>query len=247
MQTMNFQLMIPGPMVKRLIIANVAIWAVFQLVLDGIVLDKPYVTVWCGLIPQLVIENFFLWQFFTYMFLHAMNPFHILFNMMGLWFLGSELEMRWGSKLFLGYYLFTGIGAGLIYVLTLAIYGAVSGSVPASYATPVVGASGAVFGILLAYGVLFGDRMLYFFGAFPIKARYFVMIIAGVEVIMLLTNIGGGVANLAHLGGLVAGALFLVGWTRFQQLKWRKGSATRRNLKLVVNKDDSENGPKFWN
>jgi membrane associated rhomboid family serine protease len=181
------------------------------------------------------------------MFLHSLNPFHILFNMISLWFFGTELEMRWGSRLFLGFYLFCGIGAGIFYVLALTGYGLIKGVEPATYMTPVVGASGAIFGLLLAYGVLFGERTIYFFGAFPIQARYFIMLMGAVELFSLLGNAEGGVANLAHVGGLVAGALFLFGWTRLQQLRWRRGSATRRNLKLVVNKDDSEDGPKFWN
>jgi membrane associated rhomboid family serine protease len=249
MQTMQFQLMVPGPMVKKLIFINLGIWLVFQLLLENLFLDSPYVTIYFGLIPKTVIENFFVWQFFTYMFLHALNPMHVLFNMISLWFFGSELEMRWGSKLFLAFYLFSGVGAGLIYVFGLAVAGAVKGGPPIAYMQPVVGASGAVFGILLAYAVLFGERMVYFFGAFPIQARYFVAIIGAIEVVSLISaGSGGGIANLAHLGGLISGALFLLGWTRFQQLKWRKGGATRRNLKLVVNRDDnSKDEPKYWN
>jgi membrane associated rhomboid family serine protease len=249
MQSMQFQLMVPGPVVKRLIIINVAIWVVLQLILEGLILGTPYVTIYFGLIPKTVIENFFIWQFFTYMFLHATNPMHVLFNMISLWFFGSELEMRWGSRLFLGFYIFSGVGAAFIYVFTLAMWGLFKGAEPLAYMQPVVGASGAVFGILLAYGVLFGERMVYFFGAFPIQARYFVAIIGAIEVVSLIGNgTSGGVANLAHLGGLVSGAAFLFGWTRLQQLKWRKGGASRRNLKLVVNKDTkSDDGPKYWN
>lgn len=249
MRTVNFQLMVPGPVVKRLIFANLLIWVVLQLIIEGQFLPEPWVTMYMGLIPKAVIENFFVWQFATYMFLHSVNPMHVLFNMLSLWFFGSELEMRWGSRIFFLYYLLSGVGAGLIYVFGLAIVGLTQGSVPMAYMQPVLGASGAVFGILLAYGVLFGDRMVYFFGVFPIQARYFVMVIGLIEVVSLLgSGFSGGIANLAHLGGLLSGALLLFGWTRYQQVKWRKTSTTRRNLKLVVNKDsDDQNGPKYWN
>ena len=99
------------------------------------------------------------------------------------------------------------------------------------------------------YGVLFGERMIYFFGIFPIKAKYFVLMIGAYELVVLLSSKAGhSVANLAHLGGLITGAAFLFGWTKYQQGKWRKGGA-RRNLKLVVNKDEKKpgDGPKYWN
>ena len=245
----NFQLMTPGPTVKKLIIANVGIWLGLQVVAERLFFDTPYVTLYLGLIPKLVIESFFFWQFATYMFLHALNPMHVLFNMMSLWFFGSELEQRWGSKLFITYYLVCGVGAGLFYVFGISVYGLIKGIEPQVYTEPVIGASGAVFGILLAYGYLFGDRFIYFFGAFPIKAKFFIGIIGLVEVVSLLsTGFNSAVANLAHLGGILTGILFLFSWTRFQQNKWRKGGNARRNLKLVVNKpDDEDRSPRYWN
>jgi len=248
MRTVNFQLMLPGPAVKKLIMIHVGIWAILQMLIDPVIFGGSFFIDYGGLVPNDIISHFYLWQFVTYMFLHSTNPFHILFNMLSLWFFGSELEMRWGTRLFITYYVFCGVGAGLIYMLGISVWAVVHGVPAGVFTSPVVGASGAIFGILLAYGVLFGDRIVYFWFAFPIKARYFMMIIAGIEVFTLISNgLGSGIANLAHLGGLVSGALFLFGWTRLQQLKWRKGSATRRNLKLVVNKDDSENGPRYWN
>lgn len=244
-----FQLMSPGPVVKKLIIANVAIWLILQVVIERLILSTPYITIYFGLIPKTVIESFFLWQFVSYMFLHALNPMHVLFNMLSLWFFGSELEMRWGSKLFFTYYLVCGVGAGLFYVFGISVYGLIQGREPSVYMEPVIGASGAVFGLLLAYGVLFGERFIYFFGAFPIKAKFFVLIIGVVELISLLgSGLNGAVANLAHLGGIISGALFLFCWTRLQQNRWRKGGSSRRNLKLVVNKQDTpSDGPRYWN
>jgi membrane associated rhomboid family serine protease len=249
MQHMQFNLMVPGTAVKRLMIANLAIWFVLQVMVENLFLSAPWITYYFGMRPQAVIENFYVWQLVTYMLLHSLNPMHILFNMLTLWFLGSELEMRWGTRQFLTYYFVTGIGAGIIYIFGVVLVGLISGKAPAVYDVPVVGASGAVFGLLLAYAILFGDRMIYFFGVFPIQARYFVAIIGFIEVITLMSvGFTSAVANLAHLGGIVMGFLYLVVWTRFNQFKWRKTGDVRRNLKLVVNKDkDKDKGPRYWN
>lgn len=250
MQHMQFNLMIPGRAVKRLIIASLAIWLVAQVLIENLFLSHPYVTAWFGLTPVTTIESLFLWQLGTYMFLHALNPMHVLFNMLSLWFFGSELEMRWGTRQFLTYYVVTGVGAAVIYILGVQIFGMITGAEPGVYRQPVVGASGAIFAILLAYGILFGDRQIYMFGAFPMPAKYFVCIIGLIEVVSLSTSgLTSGVANLAHLGGLVSGFIYLMLWTRFNQFKWRKTGETRRNLKLVVNHDkkDDKGDPKYWN
>jgi membrane associated rhomboid family serine protease len=246
-QQMSFQLSSPTPAVKKLIIINLAIWVVLLVILENLILREPYITMYFGLIPQTMIENFFVWQPVTYMFLHSLNPMHVLFNMMTLWFFGTELENRWGQRLFLIYYFFTGIGAAFFYLFGVALVGMMKGMAPIVYTQPVVGASGAVFGILLAYGLLFGDRTIYFFGAFPMQAKYFVAIIGTIEVISLLTQgLTGAIANLAHIGGLVSGIIFLFVYTKLQQTKWKKGGGVRSKLKLVVNRDEPKE-PKFWN
>ncbi len=246
-QQVSFQINSPTPAVKKLIIINLAIWVVLLVILENLILSEPYITMYFGLIPQTMIENFFVWQPVTYMFLHSLNPMHVLFNMMTLWFFGTELEQKWGQRLFLIYYFFTGIGAAFFYLFGVALVGTIKGMAPIVYTQPVVGASGAVFGILLAYALLFGDRTIYFFGAFPIKAKYFVGIIGTIEVISLLTQgLTGAIANLAHIGGLVSGMIFLFVYTKFQQTKWKKGGSMRSKLKLVVNRDEPKE-PKFWN
>ncbi len=244
------------PVVKWLIGINVGIWLVLQVIVEQYVLREPFFTMVFGLVPQTFIQKFFVWQPFTYMFLHSHSPFHILFNMLLLWWLGSELEGRWGSKFFLIYYLASGIGAGLIYGIVTLIYTLLVG-VSSVWTVPVVGASGAIFGLMLAYGIIFGERVVYFMMVFPMRAKYFVMILGGVEVVTLLNNgfAGGEVANLAHVGGLISGFVFLRLYTRFKQGKWRKKSGQRgRGLKLVVNNDKKENGkgdngkgPRYWN
>lgn len=251
---MQLQVTPISPMVKKLIIINVGIWFFIQLIIENIFLSEPLFTHFLSFTPKYTLENMFVWQPFTYMFLHSTNVFHVILNMVSLWFFGSELEYRWGSKSFLKYYFACGVGAAFIYFVGVVLVGLWQGTEPMVYRIPVLGASGAVFGILLAYGILFGDRVIYFFGVFPMKAKFFLMVIGGIEVVSLLSAGMGGsqVANLAHIGGLVSGYLYLLTWTRWQQGKWRgdKKSKGRRNLRLVVNnkntKDDSE-GPKYWN
>lgn len=252
---MQFSMMVPvTPVVRWLIGINVAVWLILQAIVEGYVLRQPLITYSFGLVPENMFSKFFLWEPLTYMFLHSRNPFHLVFNMLLLWWLGSELEQRWGSKFFLVYYLVSGFGAGVLYTAITFIHALAVGATSV-LTTPVVGASGAIFGLMLAYGIIFGERIVYFMMIFPMRAKYFVMILGAVEMATLLNNgIGGGdVANLAHIGGIVSGFLFLQGYTRFQQRRWRKQSDRRgRGLKLVVNNDKKDDekgggGPKYWN
>lgn len=244
---MNFSI---SPTVKWIVIANVSIWLGFQILLEqygGVAFSR-----WFALYPAKVLYDFFLWQPFTYMFLHTYQVTHILFNMLMLWFLGTELENRWGKKFFLSYYVLTGAGAAFFYCVGTWIYFLIKPGTN-SLVIPVMGASGAIFGLLLAYGILFGERVIYAMGVFPIKAKFFVMIMGLVEVASLLTSDvnGGDVAYLAHLGGLLSGYLILVGRTRLQQYQWsRKAKRKTRNLRLVVDNDRAPKtgeGPKYWN
>lgn len=244
---MNFSI---SPAVKWIVIANISIWLGFQILLEqygGVAFSR-----WFALYPAKVLYDFFLWQPFTYMFLHTYQVSHIFFNMLMLWFLGTELENRWGKKFFLSYYVFTGAGAAFFYCLGTWIYFLFKPGTN-SLVIPVMGASGAIFGLLLAYGILFGERVIYAMGVFPIKAKFFVMIMGLVEVASLLTSDvnGGDVAYLAHLGGLLAGYLILVSRTRIQQYQWnRKAKKKTRNLRLVVDNEKTPKtgpGPKYWN
>ncbi len=239
------------PTVKKLIIFTTGFWILFQLIGEGF-FSLP-VTFYLGLKPGKVIEDFYLWQVLTYMFLHTSSVAHILFNMLTLWMVGSELEARWGKRFFLFYYISSGVGAALFYCFGVAIYTAFTGN-RMGLTIPVVGASGAIFGLLLAYGILFGERTMSFMMLFPMKAKVFVLILAGVEVVSLMGSgiAGGEVANLAHLGGFVAGYLTLLGYTRFQRFQWgQKAKKKTRNLRLVVDNENEKSkpdkGPKYWN
>jgi len=137
-----------------------------------------------------------IWQFVTYMFLHG-GPFHLIINMLILWMFGSELEYLWGTRRFVKYYFFTGVGAGIVTVLTSA--------------SPTLGASGAVFGMLLAYGLTFPDRPVLLYFLFPIKAKYFVIILGLIDLFAALSGSNDNVAHTAHLGGLLFGWVYLKG------------------------------------
>lgn len=244
-QNTQFQMSMPlTPMVRNIIVINICLWLGLVLILQNYFLDQPYIFQWFGLNPDRVIFQFWLWQPLTYMFLHSESVFHILFNMLVVWLFGSELESRWGAKAFLFYYLACGVGGAVIHLLSMVVYLLVSGSA-LPLMTPVVGASGATFGLMLAYGILFGDRVIYFMMMFPMKARYFAILLGVIEVLNLLSEgLASPVAYLAHIGGLISGYLVLVFWSRWKADR-SSGNAKKhgRRLKLVV---DNEK-PKYWN
>ncbi|RYZ79654.1 MAG: rhomboid family intramembrane serine protease, partial [Proteobacteria bacterium] len=233
-----------------LIIINVAIWFILQVIVEGF-FHLP-ITRLFSLVPSRVIFDFHIWELFTYMFLHSMQVTHILFNMLMLWFFGAELEQRWGPKYFLFYYLFTGVGAAILYCAGMGAYAAATGS-QTGLMIPVVGASGALFGLMLAQGILFGERVVYFFMLFPIKTKYFVMIMGAVQIASMMTSsVGGGeVAYLAHIGGLASGFLALKILSRWKYHdSFKKSKKKGRNLRLVVDNENpkkSDNGPRYWN
>lgn len=243
------------PAVKALIIVNVCVWFFGQVILERFILNSNAFSSALSLVPEQVLMKGFLWQLFTYMFLHTSEVTHILFNMLMLWFFGSELEQRWGTRFFLAYYFVTGVGAAVIYVVGMALYAIITGGATAGLMIPVQGASGAIFGLLLAYGMIFGERMIYFMMIFPMKAKFFVMIMGFVELVSMITSRERGteVAYLAHLGGLVSGFVFLKGWGWWQRRRWNRKlnqkQKNRSNLRLVVDneRDEDKGGPKYWN
>jgi len=206
----------PGPIstaLKALIGANVALFIVQMIAGNA-------VTYLLGLRPEDVVTKLRVWQLGTYMFLHA-GVFHILFNMLALWMFGAELERRWGTRYFLKYYFVTGVGAAL---LTMVFAYALSPGLRGSY---IVGASGAIYGLLLAYGLSFPDRPIYMYFVFPIPAKYFVMIMGALAFYSSVSE-SGGVAHATHLGGLLIGYLYLKGgrlhpWSelKYRYLKWK--------------------------
>ncbi len=154
------------------------------------------------LAPLLVLqpfgEGFLPWQLVTYMFLHA-DFYHIFFNLFALWIFGQALEQLWGTKRFLIYYFLTGIGAGIIQLFVSSGY--------------TIGASGAVFGILLGFGMMYPNRrIMLLFPPIPIKAKYFVGFYGALELFNGLTRVDSGIAHFAHLGGLLVGFILIKLW-----------------------------------
>lgn len=231
--------------VRYLIILNTIIWLLGNVIIEQYFLSEPKITLLFALTPFSVIRDYFLWQPFTYMFLHDLNPLHLVFNMLLLWWLGSELERMWGSRFYLVYYFVCGVGAALLYCFVALIYSIYTGKVDLLI-TPVVGASAAIFGMMIAYGIYFGERMMLFMFIFPMKAKHFVWILVGIEVVMMLNPGQGKVANLAHLGGIVTGYLFLKIWPRIKGGGSFIKKNRPKNLKLVVNNDFTKEDKPTW-
>ena len=215
----------PGPLtpaVKALLIANTVMFVATILV--------PELSVRLGLRPADVVGSLAIWQCVTYLFLHG-SFFHILFNMLTLWMFGVELERMWGTKYFTQYYFIAGIGAGLTQVIL--------GILPFDFANqfyyPVtIGASGAVYGLLLAYAMYFPNRPIYMYFVFPVPARIFVTILGAIALLSAMSG-GGGIAHTAHLGGLAAGYLYLksgrihpISEIKYRFLKWRINRMRRK-------------------
>ena len=171
-----------------------------------------------GLVPSKLINSLYLWQPVTYMFLHG-GIWHIFFNMFVLWMFGSELERTWGSKEFLKLYFIAGIGAGLFNVLFSFLN-------PGSWNIPVIGASGAIYGVLVAYAMLFPNRLVYIWFLIPIKVKYLVIFLVAVE--FFSTYRPDGVAHFAHLGGALIGFLYLKFNVRWRLRRWSVSDLIQR-------------------
>lgn len=181
--------------VKNLLIVNLIVFLA-QMVLEKYGYNN--ITSMCAL-NAIETGRFRIWQLFTYMFMHA-NWSHILFNMFALWMFGYVLENYWGPRRFLFYYLVCGIGAGICNLL-----------VPGWGLT--VGASGAVYGILLAFGMMFPNERIYLYFIMPIKAKWFVIGYAAIELFNGMF-VADGVAHFAHLGGMLFGLLLILYWRK---------------------------------
>ena len=181
------------PAIRALLIINVVFFFVQQLL-------GPALSEYLALHP-LMSGKLYPWQFITYQFLHA-NFGHIFFNMFALWMFGMELEHTWGTRRFVTYYLLSGIGAGIAHLLVGYLLPGSAGSV--------IGASGAINGILIGFAMMFPDRPIMMFPFFiPIPAKYLIMIFIGIDLFSGIFGRGSGVAHFAHLGGGLTGFLLL--------------------------------------
>jgi membrane associated rhomboid family serine protease len=177
--------------VKWLLISNIAMFLLMYLSHSRFAM--------LALGTRAVLENFAIWQLFTYLFLHGGFG-HLLFNMLSLWMFGTTLERDWGTRQFLKYYFICGVGAGICDVLANAVVG--------NWMTRTIGASGAIYGLLLAFGVMYPNQTVLMNFLFPIRAKYLVMIYGAIALLSALGE-NSGVSNVAHLGGMLFGFLYL--------------------------------------
>ena len=205
------------PWVKRLLIANTVVFALTWLIGPGFVVE------WFSFQPTKILLR--PWTPLTYMFLHGGFG-HLFWNMLFLFFFGPQLESKWGSREFIRYYLVCGLGGVALSFLFV------------SYS--IIGASAAVYGVMLAFAMAWPDAPIYVWGIFPVKAKWLV----GFFVLITFTNAfggaGGGVAHFAHLGGFAAGFLYLKTDWRASQAIQSMGKAARARRFAIVPREDRE-------
>lgn len=193
------------PVIKNLVVINGALF-LLQSVLSRFFAFGDALPAIFGVSP-LLIKKLCLWQPFTYMFLHG-DMWHVIFNMLYLWMFGVDVERKMGSRQFAVFYLFCGICAGIL----TAIFNLATGA-----HAPTIGASGAIFGVLLAFGLYFPDRMVLVFLVVPVKALYFVLGLGAIELYYLVFLMpGSGISYIAHVAGMIAAYVYF----RKQHVIW---------------------------
>ncbi|MCF8267366.1 MAG: rhomboid family intramembrane serine protease [Ignavibacteriales bacterium] len=191
------------PIIKNLLIINAAVFVLGLLgktILIGGIPVEDWIVRYFGLIPLGYSDvSFYPWQLITYQFIHGGFS-HIFFNMFMLWMFGMELENLWGSSKFLFFYLLSGVGAGLLQLLGAPLIGEMTG--------PTIGASGAVYGVMIAFAMFFPDRYIYIYFLLPVKAKYLIAFLIVIE--FLSVGEPSIVAHLAHIGGALTGFIFIL-------------------------------------
>lgn len=193
------------PVIKNLLIINGIVFFI-QLIFDNTIEGRVILNKWFALNPINLDGianwpfNFQVWQLITYQFMHGGFG-HIFFNMFALWMFGSSIEDVFGSKKFLIFYLLAGVCAGLLQLFLSPILGG-------AYA-PTIGASGAVFGVLIAYAMFFPDNLIFLYFLIPVKAKYLIAFLVVIE-FLAVDSASSGVAHLAHLGGALFGFLYIM-------------------------------------
>jgi membrane associated rhomboid family serine protease len=232
------------PGVKWLIAVNCAVYVLQLLFVDSTLLGRSFLNAF-NLVPYDVVRRGEIWQLVTYMFLHGSIT-HILFNMLTLWMFGAGVEQTWGTRRFLQFYFICGTGAGVCVVLANLAFG--------NPLQPVIGASGAIYGVLLAFGMLFPDQEILILLLFPVKAKYAVMIFGAIAFFGSFQS--GPVSNLAHLGGMLIGYIYIR--TQFSPRRprvsspsfspsgwWReyKMQRAKKKFQVYMKKHSSDKGP----
>jgi membrane associated rhomboid family serine protease len=224
------------PALKYLVIVTSAVFVATYLPYYFLHWEAPFV--WLGLTPYFVVHKGFLWQPFTYLFLHG-GLMHILFNLFALWMFGSDLERTWGSRQFLFYFFLCGVGAAIFDVL-----------MQPSAIIPTIGNSGAVYGILVAFGLLFPNRPIFIWFVIPVKAKWFVLVMCVMEFLLSLGSPGSGISHIAHVGGILIGLVYLRGggfWYRWQlgYSEWRR-ARLRKKFEIYMRKHEQKDDSGRW-
>jgi membrane associated rhomboid family serine protease len=190
-----------------------------------------------GLIPVVIVRFGWVWQVFSYMFLHG-GFLHLFFNMYALLLFGRPLEQRWGKSRFFYFYIFTGVGAGVVTFIWHLSGWLIFGNTPSMF-IPTIGASGAILGLILAFGLEFPDVRLLLFFIIPVRARYAAFIFGGITIFFMASQRLAGVAHLTHLAGLLFGYIFYV-WRIKNRAMGRASGAGIKARILEVKQRKSE-------
>jgi len=209
--------------VKLLVIINIVVFVLTALSGQRSILFSSF-----GLVPSNVWSNFKVWQLFTYLFVHG-GFLHIFFNMFVLWMFGKDLEMQWGKNEFLLFYFTCGIGAGLMTVLFSV-----------NSIVPIVGASGAIYGLLVAYGFTYPNRMVYLYGLFPLKVKYMVLGLGVIAFFASLSANQSNVSHITHLSGMIIGVLYIYFIFNWKNIKMEYYRLRLKNLKQNTSAQNDE-------
>ena len=208
--------------VKLLLIINIAVFVLMELSGQKNILFQLF-----GLVPRAVLQEYRFWQTFTYLFLHG-GWIHILFNMLVLWMFGKDLEIDWGNNEFLIFYFVCGIGSGLITVL-------------ANINSPIVivGASGSIYGVLVAYGFTYPNRTVYLYGVFPLKVKYVVLGFGAIAFVASLSTTQSKVSHITHLSGMIIGIIYILFNFRWKNIRLLY---TKIRLRSIQEKQNGHEG-----
>ena len=185
--------------VKILLIINIIVFILIEISGQRNILFQLF-----GLVPRSVIYEYKIWQICTYLFIHG-GLLHIIFNMLVLWIIGKDLELEWGKNNFLTFYFICGVGAGLITVI-----------INTQSFIPVVGASGAIYGVLVAYGFTYPNRIVYLYGLFPLQVKYLVLGLGLIAFFASLSTSTSNISHITHLSGMLIGITYI-----FLKYKWK--------------------------
>ncbi|MCF7800709.1 MAG: rhomboid family intramembrane serine protease [Candidatus Marinimicrobia bacterium] len=224
------------PAIKNIIIINIAVF----LFLNLLGRNAGFLVHYFGLNPELVLTRVMIWQPVSYMFLHG-GFMHLFMNMLMLWLFGTELEMLWGRREFYRFYFITGIGSGILSIVPYIVGVLTQGT---SFSPVIIGASGAVYGILLAFALTWPDRTVYLYFIMPVKVKH-LMIFMGIITFLSVGN-RDGVSHVTHLGGLLVAWLYLRYHGNYRgfklNLNWREWLKKLKKIQFVQDHDESKRG-----